>query len=116
MPAGGCSHGGVGRLPSAGDQQPRTRARPRKTKNDVASVGKLLSRAVERGPRVIVRKLRTGFLMLKNHGLRATTGYLRSKLGQVTGAQKPRLLVDLADAAAGGLEAPPARLLRPNHV
>jgi len=84
--------------------------------NDVASVGKLFSRAIERGPRVIVRKARTGFLMFKNHGPRATFGYLRSKVGRVTGAQKPRLLVDIADAAAVDWTQLPERITDPITV
>lgn len=82
----------------------------------MASVGKLFTRAVERGPRVIVRKARTGSLMLKNHGLRATLGYLRGKVNAVTGSQKPRLLVDLRDAAAVDWTELPARITDPVTV
>ena len=79
----------------------------------MASVGKLFSRAVERGPRVVARKIRTGFHMVRNHGLRSTIGYLRSKLNQVTGAQSPRLLVDLRDAAAVDWTELPERITDP---
>ncbi|GAA0427752.1 MULTISPECIES: glycosyltransferase family 1 protein [Leifsonia] len=82
----------------------------------MASVGKLFSRAVERGPRVLVRKARTGLLLLKNHGPRATYGYLRSKLVQVAGPQKPRLLVDLGDAAAVDWTVLPERITDPISV
>ncbi len=79
----------------------------------MTAVGKLFSRAIERGPRVIVRKTRTAFLMIKNHGVGATIGYARSKVGQVTGPQKPRLLVDLADAAAVDWTSIPERIADP---
>ena len=79
----------------------------------MAAVGKLFSRAVERGPRVIARKTRTAFLMLKNNGIAATIGYARSKVGQVTGPQKARLLVDLADAAAVDWTTIPERIADP---
>lgn len=82
----------------------------------MASVGKLLFRAVERGPRVIIRKSRTGFLMLRKRGPKATISYLRSKVGAVTGKQKPRLLVDLADAAAVDWTVLPERITDPVTV
>lgn len=62
---------------------------------------------------MIVRKSRTALLMVKNHGVRATLGYARSKVGQVTGVQKPRLLVDIADAAAVDWTELPDRITSP---
>ncbi|SEB00738.1 rhamnosyltransferase WsaF family glycosyltransferase [Leifsonia sp. 21MFCrub1.1] len=54
--------------------------------------------------------------MLKNHGWRATVGYFRSKVGQVAGKQKPRLLVDLGDAAAVDWTVLPERITSPLTV
>lgn len=79
----------------------------------MAAVGKLFSRAVERGPRVIARKTRTAFLMIKNNGIGATFGYARSKVGQVTGPQRARLLVDIEDAAAVDWTQLPERIADP---
>ncbi|WP_176714744.1 rhamnosyltransferase WsaF family glycosyltransferase [Leifsonia xyli] len=76
-------------------------------------MSRLFSRAVERGPRVIARKTRTAYSMLKNNGLRATFGYLKFKIGSVTGPQRPRLLVDLVDAAAVDWTELPARITDP---
>jgi glycosyltransferase involved in cell wall biosynthesis len=55
-------------------------------------------------------------MLLRNHGARATIGYLRSKVNQVTGAQKPRLLVDLDDAAAVDWTVLPERITDPVTV
>jgi glycosyltransferase involved in cell wall biosynthesis len=54
--------------------------------------------------------------MLRNYGPKATFGYLRSKVGAVTGKQKPRLLVDLADAAAVDWTELPERITDPLTV
>lgn len=54
--------------------------------------------------------------MVKNHGLRATFGYLRGKVSAVTGSQKARLLVDLRDAAAVDWTELPARITDPVTV
>jgi hypothetical protein len=51
--------------------------------------------------------------MLKNHGLKATVGYARRKFAQVAGPQKPRLLVDIADASLVDWTELPPRITDP---
>ncbi|UOE44484.1 rhamnosyltransferase WsaF family glycosyltransferase [Agromyces larvae] len=66
----------------------------------VGSIGRLVSKAVSGGPRLIVRKVRTAAALVRTQGAGAAYRYARTKLARAAGPQVPTLLVALEDAAA----------------
>lgn len=79
----------------------------------MGSIGRLATKAVQGGPRLFVRKVRTATALVRTQGLGATMRYARGKLAKVAGPQVPALLVAMEDAAAVDWTEIPDRIREP---